>query len=390
MNDKVTDTIRYVGVDDTDLRLFENQYPVEKGISYNSYIVEGSDSIALFDTVDNRRLDQWNELVDGALSGRQPDYLIVLHMEPDHSAGIARTLKKYPQMKVVASQMALKMLPQFFEGIDLEGRTVAVKEGSQIDLGGRTLTFHTASMVHWPEVIVAYDDKERVLFSADAFGRFGSLCYGEESWADEARRYYTNIVGKYGPQVRNLLAKFDGVKVDIIAPLHGPVLRGDLSEYLRLYRLWSGYEPELPDGVLVAYASVYGGTQEAALAVADIIRQRGDREVAVIDLCRQDVSEAVAQAFRMGRMVLASVTYDASVFPAMQAFIHHIASKGLCRRKVALLENGTWAPIAAKVMATMLGEMKQMEIVGQPVTIRSRMHSTDMPALKALADAVCA
>ncbi|MDE7461329.1 MAG: MBL fold metallo-hydrolase [Paramuribaculum sp.] len=384
----VTPTISYVGVDDTDLGLFENQYPVPTGISYNSYIIKG-EKIALLDTVDSRRTEEWSALVSDVLYGSEPDYLVVLHMEPDHSSDIARTLLRYPGLKLVASRKALDMIPQFFEGIDLTGRSIAVKEGDTLDLGGRTLTFFNAPMVHWPEVVIAFDSLDKVLFTADAFGTFGALSYGQTDWTIQARRYYTNIVGKYGPQVQTLLKKVATLDIKAIAPLHGPILKDNLSQYIDLYNKWSTYTPET-QGVLVAYASVYGGTEQAALRLADMIRAEGKYEVATIDLCRQDVSEAVAQAFRMSTLALASVTYDGALFPAMHHFLYHLRIKGLRNRRVGLIENGSWAPVAAKAMREMLGQMPGMEIVEPVVTIRSRMHTTDTPTLAALAASLTA
>lgn len=385
----VTPTISYVGVDDTDLGFFENQYPVPSGISYNSYIIRGKDKVALLDTVDSRRSDEWSSLVSDVLAGASPDYLVILHMEPDHSADIARTLERYPAMKLVASQKALAMIPQFFEGIDVSDRTIAVKEGDTIDLGGRTLTFINAPMVHWPEVILAYDSLDKVLFTADAFGTFGALSYGRTDWIGEARRYYTNIVGKYGAQVQTLLKKLPALDIAAIAPLHGPVLRDNLDHYLDLYQKWSTYTPET-QGVLVAYASIYGGTARAALRLADMIRAEGRYEVAAVDLCRQDVSEAVAQAFRMSTLALASVTYDGALFPAMHHFLYHLRIKGLRNRRVGLIENGSWAPVAAKAMREMVSQMPGMEIVDPVVTLRSRLHTADTEALEALASSLTA
>lgn len=392
MNPKtqLTPTILYLGVDDNNIQMFENQYPVPRGISYNSYLVRGSEASALFDSVDSRRLDEWKELVEGAAeSYSAPDFMVVLHVEPDHTGGIVWALSRFPEMKLLTSPMAINMLGQFFPDTEISSRAIPVKEGTEISLGDRTLRFFTAPMIHWPEVIMAYDTKEHVLFSADAFGRFGGMGYGEEYWDTEGRRYYTNIVGKYGPQVQNLLKKLSGTQIDMIASLHGPVLSKNLDRYLHLYDLWSTYTPELPDGVLVAYSSIYGGTAAAALNAAELIGMKGV-EVATVDLCRQDASIALAQAFRMGRMLLASVTYDASLFPAMNNFLYRLASKGLCGRRVALIENGTWAPVAAKLMRDRLSAMKDIEIVEPTLTIRSRLHDADRPQLEALVAALTA
>lgn len=384
----VSKTIKYIGVDDTDLDLFENQYPVPYGVSYNSYIVRG-EKIAVLDTVDSRRTTQWNDLLADELAGEKPDYLIVLHMEPDHSANIAATLARYPLMKLVSSAKAISMMPQFFENLDLYGRTIAVKEGDTLDLGGRTLTFINAPMVHWPEVILAYDSADKVLFTADAFGTFGSLSYGITDWTTEARRYYTNIVGKYGTQVQSLLKKVTALDVDKIAPLHGPVIeRKDIDERMELYNKWSSYTPEV-DGVLIAYASIYGGTARASLRLADMLRAAGC-EVATIDLCRQDISEAVAQTFRMSRLVVASATYDGALFPPMHHFLYHLRIKGMRNRRVGIIENGSWAPVAAKCMREMIEAMPGMEIVEPVVTLRSRMREADTDPLKELAAALLA
>lgn len=392
MNPKnqITPTILYLGVDDNDIQMFENQYPVPRGISYNSYLLRGSEASVLFDSVDSRRLDEWKPLVEGAAEiYGAPTYMVVLHVEPDHTGGIVWAMSRFPQMKLLTSQQALNMLGQFFEGADLAARTITVKEGSEISLGDRSLRFFTAPMIHWPEVVVAYDTKEHVLFSADAFGRFGGVGYGEEYWDTEGRRYYTNIVGKYGPQVQALLKKVAGLQVDIIASLHGPVLRENLGHYINLYDLWSSYTPEVPDGVLVAYASIYGGTAAAALKAAEMLGMKGV-EVVTVDLCRQDCSIALAQAFRMGRLLLASVTYDAALFPAMQNFLYRIASKGLRGRRVGLIENGTWAPIAGKLMRDQLSAMRDMEVVEPTLTVRSRLHDSDLPQLAALIAALTA
>lgn len=384
----ISGNIRYVGVDDTDIALFENQYPVPHGISYNSYIVKG-DKTALLDTVESRFGAEWMAKVRSELQGASPDYLVIHHMEPDHSSNIAKAMAAFPQMIIVASQKALAMLPQFFEGTDFTGRTLVVKEGDTLDLGGRQLRFFAAPMVHWPEVMVSYDIEDKVLFSADAFGKFGALCYDDDDWSPEARRYYINIVGKYGAQVQNLLKKLAGLDISDIAPLHGPVLTGNLSRYVGLYDTWSTYRPE-ERGVLVAYASVYGGTRECALEFADMLRSQGAGTVVTFDLCRQDQSEAVAQAFRLSALVLASVTYDASLFPAMAEFLHHLRMKNYRNRTVGFIENGSWAPIAAKLMKDAVADLTGISAVEPVVTIRSRMHSADRDAMSNLAAAIAA
>ena len=380
----ITSTIKYIGVQDNDIDLFEGQYSVPDGILYNSYVIF-DEKIAILDTADSRKGEEWwNNLMD-ALDGRTPDYLIVQHMEPDHSSLIAEVLERFPNLKVVASAIAIKMMPQFFVESDFTSRTIAVKEGDRLSLGGRELSFLSAAMVHWPEVIVTYDIKESVLFSADAFGKFG-VSTGTDEWDEEARRYYINICGKYGSQVQTLLKKASALHIETICPLHGPVLKENLGHYITLYDTWSSYRPEC-DGVLVAYASIYGGTAAAALLLADELRERG-MEVITTDLARCDESKAVSDAFRMSRMVLCAASYDAGVFPPMYNFLHHLKIKNFRCRRVALIENGSWAPTAARVMRSMLDEMKDIEIVEPVITIKSRMQAADVEALEALADSL--
>lgn len=381
----IKDKIRYTGVDDENLDLFEGQYPVPKGISYNSYIIE-DDRIAIVDAVDLRRKDQWLSNLAAALCGRKPDYLIVQHLEPDHSGSVAAVMGMYPEMKVVLSPKAAEMLPAFFEDIDLTGRTVAVRDGEELDLGEHVLRFFAAPMVHWPEVIMTLDVTAGVLFSADAFGTFATPS-STEPWDDEARRYYCNIVGKYGPAVQAVMKKLAGQEFDVIAPLHGPVLADNLAHYLDLYSKWSRYVPETK-GVLVAYASVYGGTADAARRIATALREQGAGDVVLFDLCRRDVSYAVAEAFRLSAMVLCSVTYDARLFPAMESFISHMASKNLRNRTVALVENGSWAPIAAKLMRDELAKMNNIAVVEPALTIHSRLHISDISALNSLVNSL--
>ena len=380
---KITDSIKYVGVDDLALDLFESQYIVPNGISYNSYIID-DEQIALLDTVDARMATEWWQRVESALDGREPSYLIVHHAEPDHASLIAEAMEKYPTMRIVATAKALQMMPQFFEGVDYSSRSVAVKEGDTLSLGKHTLTFLLAPMVHWPEVMVTFDTTEKVLFSADAFGKFGALSASEE-WACEARRYYFNICGKYGAQVQALLKKVAALPVEVICPLHGPVLKENLGYYIGLYDTWSRYEPET-EGVFVAYASIHGGTAAAAEKLAQMLREAGAPVVAVSDLSRCDGAEAVEDAFRYSRLVLCASSYDAGLFPPMEAFLHHLKSKNFQRRKVALLENGSWAPTAARVMRIALEGMKDIEIVEPVVTIRSRMKESDLPAMQQLVD----
>lgn len=383
----VTEKIKYIGVDDTDLDLFESQYIIPNGISYNSYLIM-DEKVAIMDTVDLRKSEDWWNNLTTALEGRTPDYLIVQHMEPDHAGNIAAALQKYPQLKVVASARAIQMLPQFFEGTDFEGRTLAVKEGDTLNLGTHTLQFFMAPMVHWPEVMVTYDQTDKIVFSADGFGKFGALSH-EEDWACEARRYYFNICGKYGVQVQALLKKLATLDVACICPLHGPILKENLGYYIGLYDTWSKYEVET-DGIFIAYASIHGGTAEAAKKMADILRAKGAPKVSIADLSRDDMAEAVEDAFRMGKLIVAAASYDADVFPPMHDFLHHLKIKAYQKRRVGIIENGSWAPCAAKVMIGMLEQMKDIETVQPIVTIRSRMKQTDLPAMEALADAILA
>lgn len=383
----ITADIRYIGVDDTDIDLFESQYVVPNGISYNSYVIL-DEKIAVMDTVDRRKTGEWLANLQEVLNGRTPDYLIVQHMEPDHAANIALLAEKYPSLQIVASAKAVQMMPQFFEGTDFNGRTQAVKEGETLSLGAHTLQFFMAPMVHWPEVMVTYDQLDKVLFAADGFGKFGALSH-EEDWACEARRYYFNICGKYGVQVQALLKKAAALDIAIICPLHGPVLTDNLGYYIGLYDTWSKYEPET-DGVLVAYASIHGGTAVAALRMAEILKAKGAKKVSVMDLSRCDMAEAIEDAFKYSRMVVAAASYDAGVFPVMHDFLHHLQTKAYQKRRVGIIENGSWAPTAGKVMSVMLEQMKNIEIVGPMVTIRSRMKQTDVPQLEALANAMLA
>lgn len=387
MVSNITSKIKYIGVDDLDIDLFESQYDVPNGMSYNSYLIL-DEKVAIMDTCDQRKAEEWKKNLAEGLEGRTPDYLVVHHMEPDHAALAAEVLEMFPEITIVSSHMALQMMPQFFENICLEGRTLEVGEGSTLSLGEHTLTFCTAPMVHWPEVIVSYDDVDKVLFSADAFGKFGALS-ADEDWACEARRYYFNICGKYGPQVTRLLDKAAALDIKTICPLHGPILSENLDYYLGLYKTWGAYEVETK-GVLVAYASIHGGTKAAAEYVADILRQKGAGKVAVTDLSRDDMAEAVEDAFRMGHMVLAAASYDGNVFPPMHDFLHHLQMKGYQNRRVAIVENGSWAPTAGKIMRQMLEGMKEIDIVEPIVTIVSRMKEADKPKLEALADSLIA
>lgn len=387
MTTDITSSIKYIGVDDTDIDLFESQYVVPNGISYNSYLIL-DEKIAVMDTVDQRRTNEWLENLTEGLGGRTPDYLIVQHMEPDHAANIANIAERYPDLKIVVSTKAAQMLPQFFEKTDFSARLLIVKEGETLSLGKHTLQFFMAPMVHWPEVMVTYDQLDQALFSADGFGKFGALSH-EEDWTEEARRYYINICGKYGVQVQALLKKAANLTLKYICPLHGPVLKDNLDFYLGLYQIWSSYQPE-QEGVLVAYASIHGGTAEAAQKMADILIEKGAQRVVVADLSRDDMASAVEQAFCLSTMVLAAASYDAHVFPPMYDFLHHLQIKNYQKRRVGLIENGSWAPTAGKVMRNMLEQMKEIEIVDPMVTIRSRMKQTDILALETLADAILA
>lgn len=384
---EIASGIRYIGVDDLDLDLFESQYVIPEGMSYNSYLIL-DEKVAVLDTVDARKADVWLEGLQEALEDRKPDYLIVNHMEPDHSGAIGRLTELYPEITIVATAMAVKFLGQFNPGKTF--RTQAVKEGDTICLGGKTLKFFTAPMVHWPEVMVTFEESTGTLFSADAFGKFGAISKSafwadEDDWACEARRYYFNICGKYGPQVGALLKKLPAVK--LIAPLHGPLMRNDLTPYLNLYKVWSAYEVE-SEGVMVAYASIHGGTKAVAEHFADLLKAKGCPKVVLTDLTRDDRAEAIEDAFRYGTLVMAAASYDAGLFTPAYDFLHSLQMKGWQKRRVALIENGTWAPTAGRVMKEMFGAMKEITLVGDLVTIKSVMTPSDEPALEALAKAV--
>ncbi len=379
--------ITYIGVDDKDLDLFESQYAVPEGMCYNSYLVEG-EKIAVMDSVDKRKTNEWLDKLAAALDGRTPDYLVVQHMEPDHSGSVAAFLQKYPSATIVCSVQAQKFMLQFND--NLKAEIQIVKEGDTINLGADTvLKFFTAPMVHWPEVIVTYLESEQTLFSADGFGKFGVYDADLDDWACEARRYYFNICGKYGNNVAALLKKAANLKISRISPLHGPVLEGEkLAEALRLYSIWSAYDVETPGGVLVAYASIHGNTAVAANKIAEMLKAKGAAKVAVTDLSRDDMAEAIEDAFRMGALVLACATYDGGIFPPMHNFLHKLTIKGFQRRKVGLIENGTWAPQAAKIMRGMLEGLKDVEIVEPVVSLRSSMKEENVAQLEALADAI--
>lgn len=387
MNKNISDSVKYIGVDDTTIDLFESQYVVPEGVSYNSYVIL-DEKTAVMDTVDKRGMKQWEDNLINALDGRKADYVIVQHMEPDHAGSLARLLELYPDITVVGNAKTFVMINQFFENIDIKN-TLTVKEGDTLSLGSHTLTFVMAPMVHWPEVMVTYESSEKILFSADGFGKFGalSLTENEEDWACEARRYYFNIVGKYGAPVQTLLKKASALDIKTICPLHGPVLTNNLGYYLDLYNTWSSYQPE-NKGVFVAYASIHGNTAHAAEKFADMLRNKGVEKVVVTDLSRCDIAEAVEDAFRYDRMVLAAASYDAGVFPIMQDFLHHLQAKAYQNRTVGLIENGSWAPTAAKTMRNILDTMKNITVVEPVVTIKSVLKKTDIPALDQLADAI--
>ena len=382
-NKKLTESVYYVGADDKTLDLFEGQYVIPEGISYNSYVIM-DDKIAVMDTVDKRATDEWFQNLEEVLNGKEPDYLVILHMEPDHAANIEHFLNRYKKAKVVSNPKTFNMIPQFFEHLDLEGRKVVVNEGDELSLGSHTLTFVMAPMVHWPEVMVAYEKKEKILFSADAFGKFGALDV-EDEWDCEARRYYINIVGKYGAQVQALLKKAATLDIQKIFALHGPMLTENLGYYINKYDIWSSYRPE-EEGILIAYASVYGHTKQAAEKLKEILEAKGAPKVAITDLARDDMAEAVEDAFRYDRLVLASVTYDGGIFPCMESFIAHLKSKNYQNRKVAFIENGSWAPIAAKKMRAELEGLKNLTFADTTVSIKSAMKDADIKQLEALAD----
>lgn len=382
----ISDKIKYIGVDDTTLDLFESQYAVPDGVSYNSYVIL-DDKTAIMDTVDKRGMKDWENNLLNALDGRNADYVIIQHMEPDHAGSLARLIELFPEITVVGNAKTFVMINQFFENINIKN-SLTVKEGDTLNLGSHTLTFVMAPMVHWPEVMVTYESSEKVLFSADGFGKFGALSLTENAdWACEARRYYFNIVGKYGAPVQTLLKKASALDIKTICPLHGPVLSDNLGYYLDLYNTWSSYQPE-SKGVFIAYASIHGNTAYAAEQFAEMLRNKGVDNVVITDLSRCDIAEAVEDAFRYDRMVLAAASYDAGVFPIMQDFLHHLQAKAFQNRTVGLIENGSWAPTAAKTMRNILETMKNITIVEPVVTIESVLKETDIPALDQLADAL--
>ena len=382
---EITKDIKYIGVNDHDIDLFEGHYIVENGMAYNSYVIL-DEKIAVMDTVDTHFTEEWLTNLKTALNGRKPDYLIVQHMEPDHSANIANFLKEYPETVLVASMAAFNMMKQFF-GTDYADKKMVVKEGDTLSLGKHTLSFVAAPMVHWPEVIVTYDACDKVLFSADAFGKFGALD-AEEDWACEARRYYFGIVGKYGMQVQTLLKKAGNLDIQTICPLHGPILTENLEYYLNLYNIWSSYGVET-EGIMIAYTSVYGHTKKAVEILADRLREKGCPKVVIADLAREDMAECVEDAFRYGKLVLATTTYNTGVFPYMREFINSLTERNYQNRTIALMENGTWAPMAAKTMKAMLENSKDITFTENSVCIRSALNDESLAQIDALAEELC-
>lgn len=381
-NVTISDSIKYIGVDDTTLDLFESQYIVPNGVSYNSYVIL-DEKVAVMDTVDARKTDEWFSNLTNTLNGRTVDYIVISHLEPDHAANIQMLAEKYPQAKLVLSAKAKAMLPQFFDIADLDSRCMAVAEGEELSLGLHTLKFFMAPMVHWPEVMVEYETTEKVLFSADGFGKFGALS-ADEDWACEARRYYFNIVGKYGAPVQALLKKASTLDIQTICPLHGPILKEDLGYYIGKYMTWSSYEPE-DEGVLVACASIHGNTKKAAEKMVEILKEKGIK-VAFTDLTRDDMAEAIEDAFRYSKLVIAAASYDGGVFPPMEDFLNRLGHKAYQKRKVGIIENGSWAPVAAKSMKAILDTMKDLTVCDTVVSIKSTMKDADVAAMNTLAD----
>ena len=379
---KVTESIIYVGADDKEMDLFESQYVTPNGISYNSYIIL-DDKIAIMDTVDKRKTDEWLENIEKVLGEKEPDYLVVSHMESDHSDNIANLANKYPNMKVVGNTQIFKMISQFFD-LELGDRAITMKEGDVLDLGKHKLHFIMAPMVHWPEVMMSYEETEKVLFSADGFGKFGTLDT-DEDWTCEARRYYFNIVGKYGANVQAVLKKAANLDIQIICPLHGPILDENLEFYINKYDIWSSYRPE-DDGVLVAYASIHGNTEKAAKKMAEILEEKGAKKVVLTDLSRDDMAEAIEDAFRYDKIIVAASTYNMGIFPCMEHFLLHLLGKNYQNRKVGIIENGSWAPNSGKLMKEMFEKMKDITICNTTVTIKSAMKQENIEQMNLLAD----
>ena len=385
--DKMAPGILRLSVMDNDIDLFEGQYPVPDGVSYNSYLIE-DEQLCLLDTVDARKQDEWLGGLNEALDGRKLDYLVISHMEPDHAANIENFMKAYPDTTVVANTKTFTMMGNFFRNLNLDGKKLVVANGDSLTLGKHVLTFVFAPMVHWPEVMVEYEKSEKILFSADGFGKFGALD-ADEDWTCEARRYYFNIVGKYGAQVQALLKKAATLDIQTICPLHGPILKENLGYYIGKYMTWSSYEPE-DDGVLVAYASIHGNTKTAAEKMKEILEAKGAKKVAITDLSRDDMAEAIEDAFRYDKLVLAAASYDASVFPCMETFLNKLTNKNYQNRKIAIIENGSWAPTAARVMKGYVEKMKKITLCEKTVTIKSTMKDADVTAMEELADELLA
>ena len=379
---EISNDIKYIGVDDKDIDLFESQYIVPNGISYNSYLIE-DEKIVVMDTVDKRKTEEWLKNLEIALNGKIPDYLVISHLEPDHSANIAKLIEKYPSIKLIGNAKTFEMLPQFFEINDLEERKIVVSEAEEFNIGNHTLQFFMAPMVHWPEVMVTYDKTEKVLFTADGFGKFGALDT-EEEWDCEARRYYFNIVGKYGAQVQALLKKVASLDVKIICPLHGPILKENLEHYIKQYDIWSSYKPET-EGIFIAYASIHGNTAQAANELKEILEKNGASKVAITDLARDDMAEAVEDAFRYGKIILAASSYNFDVFPPMAQFLNILKGKNYQNRIAGIIENGTWAPSAARTMKSALEQMKDLKICEPIVTIKTTLNSDSRNQLEELA-----
>ena len=386
-NNQLTNKIYYIGVDDKEIDLFEGQYIVPNGISYNSFVIMDN-KIAVMDTVDIHFCDEWCQNLNKVLEGKQPDYLIVQHMEPDHAGSIEKFLNYYPNAKIVSNAKTFQMMPQFFEDLDVSNRQHIVVEGDELLLGEHTLTFVMAPMVHWPEVMMSYEKKEKILFSADAFGKFGALDI-EEEWDCEARRYYINIVGKYGAPVQALLKKAINIDIQKIYPLHGPMLTENLNYYINKYDIWSSYQPE-DKGIFIAYASIYGNTKKAAEKLKEILEQKGAPKVAIADLARDDMAECIEDAFRYDRLVLASSTYDGGIFPYMETFINKLKSKNYQNRRVGFIENGSWAPTAGQKMIDAMSTLKNINLINEKVTIKSTLKKSDIPNLEKLADTLLA
>ena len=381
----ISKDIKYIGVDDKTLDLFESQYILPNGISYNSYLIKDKKNLVM-DTVDKRALKEWIENLEKNLNGENVDYLVISHLEPDHAGNIGYLAKKYPQMKLIGNEKTFKMLIQFFDIENLEERKIIVNEGDKINIGNHTLQFFMAPMVHWPEVMVTYEETEKILFTADGFGKFGALDTNEE-WDCEARRYYFNIVGKYGMQVQALLKKASTLDIKMICPLHGPILKENLEYYINKYDIWSSYKPEI-EGIFIAYASIYGYTKQAVDKLVEILKEKGVEKISTTDLSRDDMAEAIEDAFKYDKMILAAPSYNAGVFPSMQQFLHHLQSKNYQNRKIGIIENGSWAPSAAKTMKEIISQMKNIEICEPTITIISKMKESNIDELKKLADSI--